>query len=71
MCSDPLEVVDDVSGIRVLKLWYRDVDEGNLLSLQHPHTLLQLAHLVLGWQVHHDLSQRTVQGSQRMTKEVG
>ena len=64
--------MDDVSGIGVLKLWYRDVDEGHLLPLQHPHTLLQLAHLVRGWQVHPDLSHGTEESSNdALDKEVG
>lgn len=45
--SHPLEVVDDVSWVSVIKLGHGDVDELHLLHLQHLDPLLQLPQLEL------------------------
>lgn len=51
----PLEVVDDVCRVSVIKLRHRDVDQLHLFPLQHPDFLLQLSQAVLVWQLHINL----------------
>lgn len=50
--SHPLEVMDDVRGVSVIKVGHRDIDELHLLLLQHLDPLLQLPQVVLVWQLH-------------------
>lgn len=50
--SHPLEVVDDVGGVSVIELGHGDIDELDLLVLQHPDPLLQLTQGELVGQLH-------------------